>query len=68
ATQEIVRNVTQAAQGTQTVTASIGAVKDAAGETGAASSQVLVSASALSRQSAHLSEEVSSFLAKVRAA
>jgi methyl-accepting chemotaxis protein len=68
ATQEIVRNVTQAAQGTQSVTASIGSVTQAAGETGAASSQVLAAASELSRQSEQLGAEVSNFLATVRAA
>lgn len=68
ATQEIVRNVAQAAQGTQSVTISIVEVKDVAGETGTASAQVLASATELSRQSEHLSEEVASFLATVRAA
>ncbi len=41
ATQEIARNVQQAAQGTQDVSSNIGGVTQAAGETGAASSQVL---------------------------
>lgn len=68
ATQEIVRNVTQAAQGTQSVTESIGGVTRAAGETGTASSQVLAAASDLSRQSEQLGAEVSGFLATVRAA
>lgn len=68
ATQEIVRNVTQAAQGTQSVTISIGQVTQAAGETGAASSQVLASASDLSRQSEHIAAQVQHFLATVRAA
>ncbi|KQU16522.1 chemotaxis protein [Methylobacterium sp. Leaf94] len=68
ATQEIVRNVTQAAQGTQSVTVSIGSVTQAAGETGAASSQVLAAASELARQSEQLSAEVSGFLATVQAA
>ncbi|KQQ45642.1 chemotaxis protein [Methylobacterium sp. Leaf125] len=68
ATQEIVRNVTQAAQGTQSVTVSIGSVTQAAGETGAASSQVLAAASDLARQSEQLSAEVSGFLATVQAA
>ncbi|MBA9061594.1 methyl-accepting chemotaxis protein [Methylobacterium sp. 092160098-2] len=68
ATQEIVRNVTQAAQGTQSVTVSIGSVTQAASETGAASAQVLTAASELSRQSEQLGAEVSGFLATVRAA
>ncbi|KQQ14191.1 chemotaxis protein [Methylobacterium sp. Leaf123] len=68
ATQEIVRNVGQAAVGTGEVTANIAGVAGAAEETGAAASQVLASASALSRQSEHLSTEVHRFLATVRAA
>jgi methyl-accepting chemotaxis protein len=43
-------------------------VTQAAGETGAASSQVLTAASELSRQSEQLGAEVSGFLATVRAA
>ena len=68
ATQEIVRNVSQAAAGTGEVTGTIAGVAGAAEETGAAASQVLASASALSRQSEHLSAEVARFLATVRAA
>lgn len=68
ATQEIVRNVAEAATGTGEVTANIAGVAGAAEETGAAASQVLASASALSRQSEHLGQEVSRFLASVRAA
>jgi methyl-accepting chemotaxis protein len=68
ATQEIVRNVAQAATGTGEVTRNIVGVAGAAEETGAASSQVLASASELSRQSEHLAAEVDRFLATVRAA
>ncbi|GJE15044.1 HAMP domain-containing methyl-accepting chemotaxis protein [Methylobacterium longum] len=68
ATQEIVRNVTQAAQGTGAVTSTIAGVASAAEETGAAASQVLGAASELSRQSEHLAAEVGRFLATVRAA
>lgn len=68
ATQEIVRNVAQAAVGTGEVTSNIAGVAAAAEETGAAASQVLVSATDLSRQSEHLSTEVSRFLSTVRAA
>ncbi|HEV7440492.1 MAG TPA: methyl-accepting chemotaxis protein, partial [Methylobacterium sp.] len=68
ATQEIVRSVEQAATGTGAVTANIAGVAGAAGETGAAASEVLASASALSRQSEHLGGEVARFLASVRAA
>ena len=68
ATQEIVRNVAEAAAGTGEVTGNITGVASAAEETGAAASQVLGAASELSRQSEHLSSEVSRFLATVRAA
>ena len=68
ATQEISRNVTHAAQGTQQVVSSIADVQRGAGETGAASSQVLVSAQTLSNDSARLKTEVDRFLATVRAA
>ncbi|GJD62722.1 hypothetical protein MPEAHAMD_2880 [Methylobacterium frigidaeris] len=68
ATQEIVRNVAHAAAGTSEVTASVAGAAGAAGETGAAASQVLTSASELSRQSEHLGAQVQRFLAGVRAA
>jgi methyl-accepting chemotaxis protein len=68
ATQEIVRNVGQAAQGTGEVTNNIVGVAEAAEETGRAASQVLGAASELSRQSEHLTAEVSRFLTSVRAA
>ena len=68
ATQEIVRNVAQAAAGTGEVTTSVATVACAAEATGAAASQVLASASELSRQSEHLDAEVRRFLATVRAA
>ncbi|TNC15934.1 methyl-accepting chemotaxis protein [Methylobacterium terricola] len=68
ATQEIVRNVSEAATGTAEVTGTIAGVAQASEETGAAASQVLVAASALSRQSEHLSAEVVRFLGTVRAA
>ncbi|GJD45648.1 Methyl-accepting chemotaxis protein [Methylobacterium cerastii] len=68
ATQEIVRNVTQASVGTSEVTSTIAGVAGAAEEKGAAASQVFASASALSRQSDHLGAEVTRFLATVRAA
>jgi methyl-accepting chemotaxis protein len=68
ATHEIVRNVAEAATGTGEVTHNIAGVAGAAEATGAAASQVLASASALSRQSDHLSAEVVRFLDTVRAA
>ncbi|MDY0871370.1 methyl-accepting chemotaxis protein [Dongia rigui] len=68
ATQEIARNVQQAAQGTQDVSTNIGGVTQAAGETGAASSQVLGTASSLSRQADTLRQSVTQFLDGVRSA
>ncbi|MGU3536423.1 methyl-accepting chemotaxis protein [Methylobacterium sp. A54F] len=68
ATQEIVRNVAEASTGTTNVTTNIAGVAQASEETGAAATQVLASASELSRQSEHLSAEVHRFLATVRAA
>ena len=68
ATQEIVRNVSQAASGTGAVTSNIAGVAGAAEGTGAAASQVLGAASELSRQSNHLSAEVGRFLETIRAA
>jgi methyl-accepting chemotaxis protein len=68
ATQEIVRNVSEAATGTGEVTGNIGTVARAADETGRAASEVLGAASGLSQQSEHLSAEMRRFLATIRAA
>ncbi|GEO99409.1 methyl-accepting chemotaxis protein [Methylobacterium haplocladii] len=68
ATQEIVRNVAQAAVGTGEVTSNVSGLAAAADDTGAAASQVLASASELSRQSGELGSEVRRFLETVRAA
>jgi methyl-accepting chemotaxis protein len=68
ATQEISRNVQQAAQGTQQVSANISDVQRGASETGTASSQVLSAAQSLSRDSNRLKVEVGKFLKTVRAA
>ena len=68
ATQEIVRNVSQAATGTGEVTQNMTGLARASEDTGAAATQVLASASELSRQSEHLGAEVARFLATVRAA
>ena len=68
ATQEIVRNVSEAASGTGAVTANIGGLAAAADETGAAAMQVLASATELSRQSEHLGVEMGRMLASLRAA
>jgi methyl-accepting chemotaxis protein len=68
ATQEISRNVQQAAQGTHQVSSNIVDVRRGAGETGAASSQVLSAAQSLSRDSNRLKQEVGKFLTTVRVA
>ncbi|MBA9062020.1 methyl-accepting chemotaxis protein [Methylobacterium fujisawaense] len=68
ATQEIVRNVTQASDGTADVTVNIAGVAGAAAHTGEAARQVLGSASDLSQHSARLGVEVARFLDSVRAA
>jgi len=68
ATREISRNVQQAAHGTQQVSGNITDVQRGAGETGAASQQVLTAAQLLSRDSERLSREVDHFLNSVRAA
>jgi methyl-accepting chemotaxis protein len=68
ATQEISRNVHQAAQGTQQVSSHVADVQRGASETGVASSQVLAAAKSLSNESNRLKLEVSKFLNSVRAA
>ena len=68
ATQEISRNVQQAAQGTTQVSAHITDVRQGASETGSASAQVLGAAKSLSGESDRLKREVGKFLSSVRAA
>ncbi|MBU0726228.1 MAG: Cache 3/Cache 2 fusion domain-containing protein [Alphaproteobacteria bacterium] len=68
ATQEIARNVQQASAGTSEVSSAIVQVSQAASEGGTAATQVLSSAQELSRTAASLRSEVTSFVAKVRAA
>jgi methyl-accepting chemotaxis protein len=68
ATQEISRNIDQAAKGSSEVATNITDVNRGAGETGAASTQVLSSAQSLARESSHLKMEVEKFLVTVRAA
>ena len=68
ATQEISRNVQQAAHGTMQVSSNIGDVQRGASETGSASSQVLSAAQSLSSGSTRLKVEVARFLNSVRAA
>ncbi|MGF3022939.1 methyl-accepting chemotaxis protein [Methylobacterium aquaticum] len=68
ATQEIIRAMDRASSGTGSLTATIGAVAQAAGETGSAADRVLASADALTHQAEHLGAEVARFLQGVRAA
>jgi methyl-accepting chemotaxis protein len=68
ATQEIARNVGQAAQGAAAVAINITGVHRAANETGSGSVQVLSSARSLANQSDRLKLEVQKFLTTVRAA
>ncbi|MGQ0663559.1 MAG: HAMP domain-containing methyl-accepting chemotaxis protein [Pseudomonadota bacterium] len=68
ATQEIARNVQQAAKGTGEVSSNIAGVTQAAGETGQAAGQVLGAAGELAKQSEKLRQEVDGFLANIRAA
>jgi methyl-accepting chemotaxis protein len=68
ATQEIARNVQEAALGTGQVSSNIAAVNHAAEKTGSASNGVLASAEQVSRQAATLRADVDRFLANIRAA
>ncbi len=68
ATAEIACSVAQTASSTQDVSATISGVSEAAQSTGTAASQVLDAAGTLSRQAEHLTREVGSFVAGVRAA
>ncbi|HYG86174.1 MAG TPA: HAMP domain-containing methyl-accepting chemotaxis protein [Azospirillum sp.] len=68
ATQEIARNVQEAARGTAEVSSSIRCVTEAASETGAAASQVFTSSEELARQGETLRTKVDRFLAQMRAA
>jgi methyl-accepting chemotaxis protein len=68
ATQEIARNVQEAALGTGQVSSNIAAVNYAAEKTGVASNGVLASAEQLSNQAANLRADVDRFLANIRAA
>ena len=68
ATQEIARNVNEAAKGTSKVANNITDVNRGASETGSASAQVLTSAQSLSNESSRLKVEVGKFLDTVRAA
>ncbi len=65
--QEIARNVTEAARGTDQVSSTIVMVRDAAAETGAMSGGVKTSASALMSDAQLLNGQVDAFLQRVRA-
>jgi methyl-accepting chemotaxis protein len=60
--------VQEAARGTEQVTTNISGVREGAGQTGAAASQVLSAAQELAQHSESLTREVGSFLANVKAA
>ncbi|HYD66498.1 methyl-accepting chemotaxis protein [Azospirillum sp.] len=68
ATRDIAGNVQQAARGTQEVSSNILGVNQAAGETGAAASQVAGAAGSLLLEAEKLRGEVFKFLGNVRAA
>ena len=67
-TQEIARNIQQAAVGTNEVAHNIGGVRTAAAETGHAASHVLDASTELAKQAEELRAEVDRFLAGVKAA
>jgi methyl-accepting chemotaxis protein len=67
-TQQIAKNVSQAAQGAEQVATNIVHVNHGADETGKASAQVLLAAQSLSGESRKLETEVANFLDTVRAA
>ena len=68
ATQEIARNVQEAARGTAEVSSNIGGLSQAVDETGVASIDVLSAADELGRQAETLRVRVGTFLADIRAA
>ncbi|AWB06830.1 methyl-accepting chemotaxis protein (plasmid) [Azospirillum humicireducens] len=68
ATQEIGRNIQQAALGTQLVTGNIAEVSSSAGQVGQAATEVLGAADSLSHDSDRLRERIQAFIAEVRAA
>jgi methyl-accepting chemotaxis protein len=67
-TQEIARNASAAAKGTQDVSSNIGVVSTTAAETGQVASTVLTAAAQLAEQSHLLRGEVERYLSQVRAA
>jgi len=67
ATQEIARNVAEAAAGTREVSGSIISVSEAAQRTGSAAAQVLSAAEELAKNGQTLENQVAAFLREVRA-
>jgi methyl-accepting chemotaxis protein len=68
ATQEIARNIQEAARGTQQVSGSMNAMREAAGGTDEAASRVQAAAQELTRYSGELRHELQAFLAEMRVA
>ncbi|MGF1620312.1 MAG: methyl-accepting chemotaxis protein [Rhodomicrobiaceae bacterium] len=68
ATEDIASNIHQASQGTAEASSNVAGLSQAASDSSAASSRVLSAADALSNQSVALQNDVSTFLAAVRAA
>jgi methyl-accepting chemotaxis protein len=68
ATQEIARNTQQAFSGTQRVAGDIAEVTSVATDSGAAAEQARAGAADLAREADQLAQELTAFLAKVRAA
>ncbi|MBX9649884.1 MAG: HAMP domain-containing protein [Xanthobacteraceae bacterium] len=68
ATREIARNVQHVAGGMRDVSRNITQVSQGAAESGAASNEVLASASVLSSESSRLRQELDRFMANIRAA
>ena len=68
ATTEIARSVQRTSQAAQDVTVNIGGVSQAANDTGAATEVVLGAASELSRKAGQIAEQLTRFVAGVRAA
>ncbi|GJD99261.1 methyl-accepting chemotaxis protein [Methylobacterium isbiliense] len=67
-TLEIARNVQQAARGTEMVTGNISQVREGAGQTSTAATQVLSAARELALHADSLTQEVTSFLIRVKSA
>ncbi|MGX5774200.1 methyl-accepting chemotaxis protein [Methylorubrum zatmanii] len=68
ATDEIARNASEAARGTQDVSRSVAQVQALSSETGSAAQQVLMASAELATQSENVKREVEDFLAAIRAA